>query len=290
MSFLRLICVVALMSGLIACRTMPLEEVPAPAGPDALRVVTWNVHFDDAAAPQHEREERAREVCVTADRLEADILCLQEVATTHGPVVLEKSLLEVELRRMIPAYEWISPRGAASLSTSNPILYRKNRFLPVRQGVRWFSDTPNVPDSTHWGNVIPRYAVWAVFYDHATGAHFLVINTHLDHLSAAANRQSVAALLALVEEEADDSPIVVAGDFNAVPFSSVQREVCSYYRSVLKRSDPSTWNGLPLMQIDGIFVSEEIIVLDAAVVDTGSYGTPSDHRPVVADLGIRCSD
>src|SRR5690554_675678 len=64
-----------------------------------------------------------------------------------------------------------------------PIVYdsRRLRLLEWRQTA--LSDTPDVPGSTSWGNMVPRVVITATFSDLATGNEFQAVNTHLDHLS-----------------------------------------------------------------------------------------------------------
>jgi endonuclease/exonuclease/phosphatase (EEP) superfamily protein YafD len=83
-------------------------------------------------------------------------------------------------------------------------------------------------------------------------------------------------------------PVIVAGDFNATPFSPIFRKVIKI--SGLKDSregfgwQPSWPTYVPLLwlPIDHILVSSEIQVHNRA---TGSF-IGSDHYPVFADLSI----
>jgi endonuclease/exonuclease/phosphatase family metal-dependent hydrolase len=248
------------------------------------------VHFDDVDDPLPERAGRAEAICHTALAIDADILCLQEVASSQGKTTVTPSFLAGELRTQMRAFGWVSPEGSAEQSTSNPILYRRDRFLPVRQGIQWYSDAPLVPDTADWGNTIPRYAVWALFYDARSGGHLLVINTHLDHRSVAANRRAAEQLVALAHSESGGEPTVIAGDFNAPRFGDVQGNLACCFTRVLEAADGSTFRGIPLMQIDEIFVSEDVTVVSHAVIDPRADGKTSDHRPLVADLELPPGD
>src|SRR5581483_4187006 len=47
----------------------------------------------------------------------------------------------------------------------NAIFYRKAKFKVEATGIFWLSETPHVPGSRHWGNLVPRMATWATFVD-----------------------------------------------------------------------------------------------------------------------------
>jgi len=104
--------------------------------------------------------------------------------------------------------------------------------------MHWFSETPDVPDSRHWGNAFPRHVLWAVFYDAAVGRHILVANLHLDHLSRRMNRRALEQLPQVLRHEAENRrgeplPIVVGGDFNEPAQGCARAPLSRAFTSVL---------------------------------------------------------
>src|SRR5690606_11432004 len=96
------------------------------------------------------------------------------------------------------------------------ILYRRDRLEPLDSGTFWFSDTPDVPGSTSWGNRITRICTWARFRDRTAGGEFYLYNVHLDHESQPSRERSAAMLSERVaQRNAEGAPVVVTGDFNA---------------------------------------------------------------------------
>src|SRR4029078_2751345 len=74
------------------------------------------------------------------------------------------------------------------------ILFRTTRFHVAASGTFWFSDTPEVPGSTSWGNRITRISSWARFVDR-DGPGFSHYNLHLDHESQPSREKSTTLLL-----------------------------------------------------------------------------------------------
>ena len=168
----------------------PADVAPA----DSVRLLTYNVHFADAARGMHVVEAHAELVAAEIRDLAPDIALLQEVMTSDYPDFVPGNPFRRYLQDRLPTYAWIAPSGVARLGDANAILFDPSRYMPIRQGLHWFSETPDVPDSRHWGNAFPRHVLWAVFYDAAVGRHILVANLHLDHLSRRMNRRALEQL------------------------------------------------------------------------------------------------
>ena len=108
------------------------------------------------------------------------------------------------------------------------VFYDTRRLELTGWTQRALSDTPNVPGSRSWGNLVRRILVSAEFTDLGTGGRVLVFNTHLDHLSWRSRLRSVDYLLELVGAARGAEPaatIVVTGDFNADADSAVLKRL-----------------------------------------------------------------
>jgi endonuclease/exonuclease/phosphatase family metal-dependent hydrolase len=194
--------------------------------------------------------------------------------------------------------------GRARGETS-AILYRRDRFYVAESGTFWFSDTPSVPGSRHWGNNITRISTWARFIDR-DGAAFWHFNLHLDHQSQPSRERSTELLLRRIEARANpDEPVIVTGDFNVgednpaihqlvgAPGSTnagppafvdtfrvihpAEREVGTF-----TGFKPGATTG---PKIDYVLVQPGTTVQEAAIVRTSRDGRyPSDHFPVTARI------
>jgi endonuclease/exonuclease/phosphatase family metal-dependent hydrolase len=136
----------------------------------------------------------------------------------------------------------------------------------------------------------PRGALW-VEVD-VGGTKLQVINTHLGLVPR--EQQLQAAHLAgpsWIEHPRCHGPKIVLGDFNATGASVVYRTLNAKLeparRLSPKRSPTSTFpSQLPVLRIDHIFVSPEIVVRDVFAPFDPPWRVASDHLPLVMDFEI----
>lgn len=107
-------------------------------------------------------------------------------------------------------------RDADGDGESATIFYRRARLIALEHGHFWLSDTPELPGSTGWGNVLPRMTTWIRFHDHDSDRELFVVNTHLDHESADARLRGAELICARTEGFDPALPVIVTGDFNAI--------------------------------------------------------------------------
>lgn len=268
-----------------SCISIPIEP-EAPPHDGSLRVASYNIRYAEPDA----LDEHAAEVAGVITRLDADLLGLQEVMTIDYPDVVVPCPFRSRIAELVPGYAWVGPEGAAALSQSNAILYREDRYLPVAQGMKWYSPDPDRPDSTGYGNTLPRYLIWARFYDAHTDSYLVMINTHLDHLSRRTNREAIAMLVAMLSEQFADEPLILTGDFNEPAAGRSRDPIAELLAPVLRPADGPTRYGVPTLQIDAIYASAHFTVEEAGVVrgttdeERDAIAGTSDHRPVVAQL------
>ena len=264
------------------CVSVPLPQL-VPETAATTRVTTFNMRFVDHSA--EDPHERGAAVADYLRETDADLILLQEMVTIDGYEIVRPDPLAAVLHDLLPAYGWIRPTGVALLSGSNPILYRRDRYLPLEQGVVWMSDHPDIPDSRSWGNDIPRYATWALFYDNAGPAHLFVVNVHLDHLSEYTNERAIDVIRGLLSRKADALPAVLGGDFNAVPGSSVRARLDYILVSALRWHEGPTHRSFPRLQIDGLYFSRDVSVIEVRIDETPlAKPVSSDHAAVIADV------
>jgi endonuclease/exonuclease/phosphatase family metal-dependent hydrolase len=123
-----------------------------------------------------------------------------------------------EVARALPGYREIGVGrdDGKTAGEYSAILVDTARFSVLADGTFWYSDTPTVPGSMHWGNRITRIATWARLIDRATGDTLRVYNTHWDHESQPSRERSAAMLLDRVRSDAEPGDrVLVMGDFNS---------------------------------------------------------------------------
>lgn len=174
----------------------------------SLTIMTFNLRYA-SDQPPHAWPQRRPVVAEVLTVAGADIIGTQEglaaqiadVATDH------------------PEYGRIGRgRDADGTGESGTIFYRRDRLTVRDHGHFWLSDTPELPGSTSWGNTLPRMASWVRFHDHDgdTDRELVLLNTHLDHESAAARVRGAELICRWTEQLDAELPVIITGDFNAI--------------------------------------------------------------------------
>ncbi len=119
-----------------------------------------------------------------------------------------------------------------------------------------------------------------------------VVNTHLG-LNARERLLQVQALLGerWLGQIDPSEPLVLCGDFNASPRSSVWKLCSQQYHDVqMAMADHSprcTWfSHYPFVRIDHIFVNSPLRVVHVDVGSDYLCRVASDHRPLLAELSL----
>ena len=273
---------------------------------EALEVsaMSYNVYFDlstDKRDPQ--------DVIQTVIDKSPDVFGLNE----SGKDWVELFLADSEIAA---AYECVW--GKASENTSdaayNAIFYRKDKYEEVESGTKWLSSSPDrvsqYPDAKHY-----KIMTYAILKDKTSGTEFMYLNIHLDgsnDSSSQAALDEVRAKQAEVIKSFIDKysylPVIIGGDFNEAPSSSVIKGMSintrlKYCMNVASQKvDLGTTKKVsssfaPLEKgsvLDYIFVTGESVSVKLYEQVDNSYrdadgnvtGCPSDHLPVYAELSI----
>jgi endonuclease/exonuclease/phosphatase family metal-dependent hydrolase len=270
-----------------------------PPGTD-LKVVTFNIRYANPADGVNVWANRRDLVYRLLRAEDADTAGLQEALITQ--------LQDLDVG--LPEFQRVGVGRDDGMTAGefSAILYRASRFDVASSGTFWFSDTPDVPGSSTWGNASIRICTWARFVDKATGRAFYQFNVHLDNVSQPANEKSVQLLMKRVtERQVPTDPFVVTGDFN----SGESNLVIHYMTGAA--SIGAVANPIPLVdsfrqlypnatgvgtfhnflggtggdKIDFIFMGPGENALAAAIVHTQENGRySSDHYPVTAAIDI----
>lgn len=265
----RLVCF-ALALSLAACASAPRGGTDAP-----LRVLVFNLHAGKDAAGEH----NLARVAALVRESGADLVLLQEVDRGTERSGGEDQLSTLERLTGL--------RGAFG---------RTLDFQGGAYGIALLSRWPITADSLHplvvrppqeraGGSYEPRGALVASVAAPAGPLHLVV--THLDASAGDHFRlQEVAQVRALADGlSRDGDPVLVGGDFNATPESSVISRMTS-------AGWTDSWPGCgagegmtfparePIKRIDYLFLSPGVSCDSAAVLPSRA----SDHRPVLLVL------
>jgi endonuclease/exonuclease/phosphatase family metal-dependent hydrolase len=179
------------------------------------------------------------------------------------------------------------------------ILVDTTRFGILAEGTFWFSDTPTVPGSVHWGNRITRISSWARLVDRATGDTVRIYNAHWDHESQPSRERSAALLLArMAGDPGPGDLLILTGDFNADESNPALQALLADPRLPLRDTYRALHPGAAVVgtfngfrgdstggKIDAVLVGPGWDVLRAEIDRRRVDGLwPSDHFPVVAQV------
>jgi endonuclease/exonuclease/phosphatase family metal-dependent hydrolase len=185
------------------------------------------------------------------------------------------------------------------------IFYDADRLKRTAHGQFWLSDTPEVPASKSFGNVLPRVATWGRFRLAGGGREFYLYNTHLDNRSRRSRILSAALILRRLKRCDPRLPLILLGDFNCTPKRQPYRLLTGKLRfeglkgrfrdayAELKGEGPGegtfhgfrghTWFG----NVDYIFFRGSLVPRGVEVVRFHRGNRyPSDHYPVFAEFSL----
>jgi endonuclease/exonuclease/phosphatase family metal-dependent hydrolase len=266
-----------------------------------LNVMSFNIRRGTAKDGKNHWIFRRNRVCELLNNFLPDVLGLQEA--------LDFQISEI--RTMLPGYEKIGVGnlgGSKGLHTA--IFYDAVRFIPSAEGTFWFSDSPDMPGSKGWGNIIPRTCTWARFIEKDSGQAFYFYNVHLDHLSRRSRKNSVVYLTQFIHARSSPDPFVLTGDFNARE-KSAPIQYLKGKKTLRIRTKGNVSNTEPLMdtfrvrypndrhvvtfhgfrryffrfKLDYIFVPSSVRVQIALIIKPQwKKYYPSDHFPLFAHI------
>lgn len=222
-----------------------------------------------------------------------DIIGTQEV----------KSNMFEDIKHNVKEYNIIGdPRNKKNSSERNNVLISKKHIIQDYKTF-WLSENPEKVGSRKWYSVFPRICTTAVVEVH-NNKKVRICNSHLDCFFPKAREYGLQVLMEVIEREQkkEDLPIILMGDFNAIPDSKlimditkgrfsdkklipVQDKNKDLYNEATRHNFKNKQNGV---HIDYIFISEEIEVITAEIVKYNIKGKyPSDHYPLMAEIKIR---
>ena len=266
-----------------------------------MKILTCNIRTSHANAKDQENAWPMRkDLCNAVIRKQdPDIACFQEMS--------EDQFFDIE--KGLPEYRFYGMADSvAGRRPVNTIFWRAEAFDLVSAGGYWLSERPHVPGSKSWESACIRLANWVRLTERSSGAEFRVVNTHLDHVSLAAQEKQAE----LISEDAaaypETYPQLLTGDMNVdatYPAMDAFRAGgwTDTYARVHKTEDPGyTYHAFagtafdpethrpfeghpPLGKMDWILMRGIWTVADAAIVkDHDQDRYPSDHFFVSATV------
>ena len=252
-----------------------------------LKVMTFNIRYGTADDGIDKWDNRKELLYETIKEQAPDLLGMQEALRFQITAI----------REALPGYGEIGVGrdDGKEAGEYSVILYSTKRFTVDTSGTFWFSDTPNIPGSTSWGNDITRICTWAKLHDKITNKTFYMFNMHLDHISQNSREKSAELLIKRIKALDNKFPIVITGDLNSGEDNPAVITIkdAGYrdtFRDIVKtKENTGTFHGFKGTtdgdKIDYIFVSDDFKTLNAEIIHKNNNGRyPSDHFPVTAKI------
>jgi endonuclease/exonuclease/phosphatase family metal-dependent hydrolase/glycosyltransferase involved in cell wall biosynthesis len=252
----------------------PFILTPPFKKPETIRIMTYNVHSCIGMDGKISVERIARVI----GRHEPDIVALQELdlqrPRTKGidqPHRIAKQLeMLYHFHPLIRVAE--EQYGTAILSRYPMELIRAGRLPSLFKNPRWEA----------------RGVIWTAISIGDIELQF--INTHLSFFPPEGVKQAKTLLgKEWIGHSACAKPLVLCGDFNALPNSFLCRQMkgplCDAVSSAEKVSSKATWfSHYPVGRLDHVFLSPGIKVKNVEVSRTGMDKIASDHLPLIVDI------
>ena len=278
-----------------------------------LKVMTFNIRYGTADDGENRWENRRELVTNILRENRPDVAGLQEALDFQLEQICKGLTQQTGGGQAGYGQLGVAREDGKTKGEYCAILYRRDLLDVNESGTFWFSDTPDVPGSSHWGNANVRICTWARFIEKRTGAAFYHYNLHLDHVSQPSREKSVVLLTKHIHERKHPDLFIVTGDFNAgesnpaITYLKGKTTLVSSGESKSKSSVPvvdsfrvlhpdanevGTFNQFAGNRkgekIDFIFTLPDVQVIEAEIVHTQYDGRyPSDHFPVTARLRLR---
>ena len=244
-----------------------------------VRVMTYNVHscigLDGRLSPER--------IARVIGRHEPDIVAIQELdcgrVRTDG--VDQPHWIAKELEMMYhfhPAIHIEEERYGTAILSRYPLRLVQAKALPTLNGSRFIE---------------PRGAIWTEIDVAATKLQFFSTHLGLNRYERMLQAQALVGAQWMGHPDCQ-GPVILAGDFNALPSSPVCRILTRKLRDVqaaLKDHGPqATWfSRYPMGRIDHIFIGPQIEVSRITVPRTQMDKIASDHLPLIVDLNLNDS-
>lgn len=264
-----------------------VDALIGPATGPELHVMTYNLRIPVDASPNSWPERRDRVAAIlTAEQ--PTILGVQETQYDQVRDVADR----------LPAhYAWVGEgRQGGSHGDIMAVFYDAGRLDPLEYDHVWLSETPRLVGSISWNSNNTRMLTWVRFVDRWTGTEFVVMNTHLDHISAPARRHSATLIREVIAALGPAVPVVLLGDFNATADTSKPWQILTTegglvdtWLTAKEQRTPvyKTFTGYrPLTKggrrIDWILTTPDVTTSAAAINTAGARDGryPSDHLAV----------
>ena len=241
-----------------------------------LNLITFNLRCCDDEN-QNSIAERAPRVREVLSRYHVDVLCFQEISEKWQPHLEADYLKDFDM--------YLQYRNQTGYREGLAILWKKEKFICLKKGHFWLSDTPEV-ESRGWDAVYNCYRIcsYAILKEKESGKSFVVMNTHYGF----GNKGQIDSceLIYAYSKKISQFPTLVTGDFNMFPTSPAYGTMVQRFRDLntcTANDLRATWHAYAPdpespHHIDYCFIDEHISPINQVMItDLVDGKFPSDH-------------
>ncbi len=271
-----------------------------------MKIMTFNIRYGTATDGENSWKHRKPLLIDCLKKYQPDILGVQEAHDYQVNFI--KSAFPNFKAFGVGRYHSVEEPDRPQESMkgeSCTIFYDTTKFIQIKQGTFWHSDTPDEPASITWGNKYPRITTWGILEQRKNAKRFFVMNTHFSgeepYVSNTANLNMLKK-----RDLAGSLPSIFIGDFNLAPESDAHKLFCGKTGppdirgnfidcwQACEKPEQNAGTGHSFTgtksntRIDWILVTPDFIVDNVEIIydnENGRY--PSDHYPVLAELKLK---
>lgn len=255
----------------------------------ALHIASFNIHYIVPNDKNDDWEERKHAVTRVLMDMDADIVAFQEMETFDGGHYSKRNLQLEWINSTTTGYKNSATSDPAVFPSTQPIIYKANKYTVLDQGFFFFSDTPDKIYSKQWNGGYPYFCSWVLFRSKSTGKDFYLFNVHNDFKSRKNRLKTTKLITDRIEKIVqEDIPVIVVGDFNVPKRFKEIRLLESIGLSVVPPGGATNrilgMNILPA--IDHILISKDFKLQSDIKVWRERYDGiyPADHYPISVKL------
>lgn len=258
-----------------------------------MKIMTFNLRCDSIFDLKNRWKNRKHIVNEIMSIYDCDIIGTQELTNKMYKDILKET----------KQYNIIGKLKRSSLFQERNDLLINKKHRVIEHKTFWLSKTPWKKSRSTWYSVFPRICNTALI-ELENKNLIRVYNTHLDCFFETLRKYQLNKIMDYIEikDKEENVPILLMGDFNAEPNSSLIRNflcekfngkilkpVQEYNTKIYKKSTMSNFNGNKNgTHIDYIFVSQNIEIHNVDIINYNINGKyPSDHYPLMAEIKIR---
>lgn len=239
------------------------------------RVMSFNLRNEVEGDPQTLDERKGNILKVILENT-PDILGVQEIAADWMSDWLCEQLNTNGYDKYLSSGQFGSPKI---------IFYKRSRFTRTKEGTFQMQYADN------------RSGTWAILLDNDNKKSYFVCNSHWTTASSSDRVLTAQKIVEVVKNNYNNLPLIVLGDFNAVPgtpeIASVKNNgglnlSCAHNE---KGETYHEWSATGKKKIDWILYSKKLSVKSSSVIKTSYNGFwPSDHWPILAVLKLNTAE